>query len=213
MIFGYSSLEFRPLWTAWSLDIELQYYLIAPILSKAIDFRNPLALLVLAIAIALLSSVLLGGVLVLSYLPFFLAGMLASHLKIQPSHRMARVISVTLLIILTTLLFCRPGYQVLLGGASSQQPEYLKYNPFLQIFVALYCMPLLLWSVHRKTGSLDHMFGDLSYIVYLVHSVALSLVLRNVPLVSRSQLLDTVSYHSSSFRRDSCDLLCFMGGH
>jgi peptidoglycan/LPS O-acetylase OafA/YrhL len=127
-----------------------------------------------------LSATTVGGVSVFTYLPFFVAGMLASHLQAVIATRAAGAVAIALLVFLVLLAVSPPGYQILLGGTTAL-PEYLEYNWVLQIAVAVFSIPLLIWSLRRKGGSLDHMFGDLSYIVYLVHSVVLSIVWRMFP--------------------------------
>jgi peptidoglycan/LPS O-acetylase OafA/YrhL len=56
---------------------------------------------------------------------------------------------------------------MILGGSNSG--ANFVYNPVFNLVLALAAVPLALSTVHVKSSKLDRAFGDLSYIVYLMH--------------------------------------------
>ena len=65
-------------------------------------------------------------------------------------------------------LLASPGEGILLVGA---HPGLSTYNPDLNVALALLMVPYAIFTTRQRGFSMDGMFGDLSYIVYLLHWV------------------------------------------
>ena len=167
-IFGYRTLPIRPIGPAWSLDIEMQFYCLAPILALLL-MRRKMPPAILLIFTAVLSLGLLFGfhsVSVLSYLPFFAMGMAAAATDWRPSGRFT-LASIALIILGTLACLVSPWRGVLLLGS---HPGPLSiYNTHAQILLAILAFPYAIYTTRQKGSAFDGIFADLSYIVYLLH--------------------------------------------
>ncbi len=186
-IVGYNSIDLRPLFTAWSLDIELQYYAIAPFLSRIIAPRpNGWPLLFLAIILSIASLIISGRDDVLAYLPFFVGGMLAARSQLAVSTQLASIFGLVVAIyfvgssLITYNIFS-------LGGELFSHKAGLP--PLNQIILALLASPVALWTVRRPSTGFDKVLADQSYIVYLVHAVAVDILTRFVPTYANDDYL------------------------
>ena len=175
---GYGSLPNRLVGAAWSIDIEMQFYILLPVLAfvtKRYASR----------AAALASVGLMAGAFLLdlpgwwgTMLPFFFLGMCASQHQWKASRRSA-VIGASSATLLVMLAILSPWHSSLIDPGASGA------NAFGH-FIALLLLPAALASVSStcpqpaKACRRDTAAGDLSYIVYLMHGPLL-LVARDGP--------------------------------
>jgi peptidoglycan/LPS O-acetylase OafA/YrhL len=178
-ILGYSWLDFRPLGPAWSLDIEMQFYLLAPLMILLLN-RSVTGTLVAVIVLGSVSWIYLGNKCVLTYLPLFLAGVCASRFEWKVGFGIAALTTVVIFWLLIILALMPPQLQILLGGAHLGE-TFQQYNGYLNFLLAVAALPLALYSVHLKSSKVDRAFGELSYAFYLVHWVVLQAVFRLFP--------------------------------
>jgi peptidoglycan/LPS O-acetylase OafA/YrhL len=191
--------------TSWSLDIELQFYLLVPILSLALIWvgRNPgRAVLAGLIAVGLTG---LGWVLqlnyglwtVLSYLPPFLIGALIWHLQARPSGGRA---------LAGVLLFAAVGLAVAL--TPMLQPLLLRDvgGPFNEDWFGMgwiaLLTPFVIWNVQQKSSAFDLHLGNYSYALYITHwpvIAGLRTVLQPLSLTDRVLILGVVLGVSVTF--------------
>lgn len=167
-LFGYDKLHLQPIVPAWSLDIEMQFYLIAPLLAILFARRIiPASVLLLLVAsVSGASAVLDGYIRLLSCLIFFVIGMTAASGKWKPSQKLASLsVGVTLLLIL--VCFASPWRGLLMLG--THRGMLSKYNPQANVVLALLAVPFAIYTTRQKGFAFDDMFGDLSYVVYLLH--------------------------------------------
>lgn len=168
-LFGIASTQRGPLAIAWSLDIELQFYLIAPLLMAFAAHAAPTTVFMLALA-AGAGGVWLeeatGAVTVAKYAPLFVAGMLTHTARWKPSARAADA-SLGLFVAATALTALTPFW-------AKQTPD-----PFdRDIYAAAWLVPLLPWiarSLQQRSDGTDRHLGNLSYPLYLVHAPLLAL--------------------------------------
>lgn len=163
-MFGYSSLSFKANGSAWSLDIEAQFYVIAPLL--VFLMTRSLWTLVAGAAVSLAAYVLHAPASLASYVVFFCMGIAAAVSGWKPGRRLAWA-SLLLTVALVIGCIASPYREVLLGGAH-RGPLFV-YNELACVILTATMIPWALHTTTRKSTSTDGMYADLSYIVYLLH--------------------------------------------
>jgi peptidoglycan/LPS O-acetylase OafA/YrhL len=158
---------------AWSLDIELQFYLLVPLIMAAL-LRAPLWASVVGMT---LSSVIgywlsarLGLVTVAIYLPAFALGALTYVRDWRPSARTS-LVSLAAFLVMTAITAMTPFWE-------KSTPDPFDHD----IWGFLWMLPLLPYvarSLHARSSKLDRTFGDLSYPLYLVHFTVISVAIAN----------------------------------
>lgn len=168
-ILGYESMAIQPIVPAWSLDIEMQFYIIAPLIIAVLAWRKMAAPWVLG-ALTVIS--LIAGLSAHNpvhmpiFLVFFGAGMVSASLKWRPSSRLAwGSLCLTLLVILACL--ASPWRGILLVG--THRGPLAIYTIRAEHMLALMMIPYAIFTTGQSSSGADSMFGDLSYIVYLLH--------------------------------------------
>jgi peptidoglycan/LPS O-acetylase OafA/YrhL len=166
-ILGYDTLTHQPMVPAWSLDFEMQFYVVAPLLILVVtSLARPGLLLGIAGMLSLASAVWVGSSALTSYLVFFLIGIVAAERNWQPSGKLAGTFcGIGLALFVGCLL--SPIRGVLVAGA---HPGALaKFNPHANVILALLAIPYAIYTTRQTGFERDGMFADLSYIVYLLH--------------------------------------------
>lgn len=157
--------------TAWSLDIEVQFYLAVPLIWMALAACArrrwiPLALAVTA-GLCVLGWVLqmrLGLWTVLSYLPPFVAGTLIWLTKPKASGRWA-LASLGLFLLVGLAVLALPALRPLLIYRAAPPFEL---DWFGMAWVLL-LTPFVIWNLAQKSSALDMQFGNFSYALYITH--------------------------------------------
>ncbi|MCK1503118.1 acyltransferase [Bradyrhizobium sp. 188] len=164
-ILGYSSLPLQPNTPAWSLDVEMQFYVIAPAIAMLLLWNWRIAVSVCA-AISVMAALARLPNYVLPYLIFFATGGAAYVSKWRPSKGSA-LASLGVIGCLLATITVSPLRDVLLGGAHPG-PLY-RFNEYLNIVVAITIMPWSIYTTGQSSTAKDPLFGDLSFIIYLLH--------------------------------------------
>lgn len=167
-ILGYNSLPQQLLVPAWSLDFELQFYMIAPFLAMLFAWKRVGAgwLALCFAAISLASFLLHGPIVLMDYLVYFAIGMAAASVDWRPS---GKLVQAFLAIVVISIVVCvvSPWRGILLVGA---HPGPLSvYSPHLNVVLALFMVPYAIYTTRQTGFTHDGMFADLSYIIYLLH--------------------------------------------
>jgi len=163
MILGYNSLSYQANVPAWSLDMEMQFYLIAPViiflLSRNIFFLGLCAFVTIA------AQKLGGAVTVAPFVLFFGIGVASACGGLQPSRKLAYG---SLFATLAVLIFgaATLAKSVLLDPS---HPAPLAFGSTTNLLIAMLMVPWALYTTRQRGGAHDRMFGDLSYIFYLLH--------------------------------------------
>jgi peptidoglycan/LPS O-acetylase OafA/YrhL len=168
LILGYQSLPVQPIVPAWSLDIEMQFYFIAPFLAILLAWRKVPAGGVLAATalVSLLAAFFHAPFPLLSYLIFFVVGMTAASVDWRPSGRLT-LAAVGTVVLAIAFCLASPWRGVLLVGA---HPGPLAvYAGEANVALALLLAPYAIYTTGQQGFRMDGMFGDLSYVVYLLH--------------------------------------------
>lgn len=182
-LLGVASTLHDPTHVAWSLDIELQFYLLAPLVAVVFSRSRAAPVLAVAVALAVAGFALYGrtgAATVLMYLPAFAMGALTHSKAWKPSEGAAA---------LSLAAFA------LASAVTAFTPFMLKSvaDPFdRDIYGAVWMLPLVPYvarSLSVKAGRLDRHLGNLSFPLYLVHLPVL-VALR--PLIGHSMAARTL---------------------
>lgn len=158
----------------WSLDVEMRFYLVAPLLGIAFGLiRGRQAWLLAVVAFAAGITMISSGHPVISgelmpHLGFFLAGMAFHH---TGGFTLPRWLPWTCLAAIVFLL-ALPQVRYLLNSelVTTGSPAHdLQQQSLLVMLLGLLALPLTLPSVLRPSSKLDRLLGDLAYPVYLFH--------------------------------------------
>jgi len=154
---------------AWSLDVEAQFYLIAPFM---IGLLRKSFWWIAAILLLCLVSMERGDSLsIMPYIMFFTAGSMAAMTKWIPGKLLSS--SVLAIAILCALASAATG--ILQGG---QHPThlYLHYGGVASVLLAFLALPFAIQSTRQQGGVYDRVLGDLSFIVYMIHRPVMDLI-------------------------------------
>lgn len=161
-LIGVATTGVDPTGVSWSLDLEMQFYLLLPLVA-AIVFRAPVAAFAGSLVMMALGFWLhhqLGIATVATYLPAFVLGILTYSRSWRPSQGHA-LISLAGFGAFCVLTYFTPFF-------SKRVPD-----PFDQdIWALIWMLPLLPYAAHSltiKSSRMDRHFGNLSYPLYLVH--------------------------------------------
>ncbi|WP_348799919.1 acyltransferase family protein [Flavobacterium adhaerens] len=164
---GYNQLGFAPLVPAWSLDIELQFYLLLPILLLFIKTRKErLWAIVICFFVALglffMVPELCLSKTILKYLVYFIIGIEIYKSKVVFKPNLEKIFNLLFIAILA-IHYVVPDLLAKVKVIDSS------YNELFNILTSFLLIPLLANSVLRKSDSKDTFLGGVSYVLYLSH--------------------------------------------
>lgn len=168
VLLGYNTLSYQAVGTAWSLDVELQFYLLLPLIAFVVKRFEALGGAVLGVCALFLPGTWLRESF-FAYGIFFYFGAVAANRRWVPSDRQA-MWAVCLVGILLVLTICSGEFRSILLGGSRQTQMYRDWNQFFNAALSVLLVPLTVWTAARKSDAFDRMLGDMSYGVYLIHA-------------------------------------------
>lgn len=195
ILLGYAQLLGGPnvlIPTVWSLDVELQFYLIAPLviwlLDRTTHRSNARRVLYLLTACGL--AYLFGSLedwpakaTLPLYFGFFLFGMLAARHAWQPSRTQAHASLGCAALLLFGCIALPHARELFLWGSFTG--PLTRYTLQANGLVALLLIPYAMATVRQPGTPRDRALGNLSYEVYLVHGAALTVFLQHFEHLSR----------------------------
>ena len=169
IMLGYANIKAKILVPAWSLDVEMQFYLIFPLIAyfikknkSILSFAPAVFFLVAMFIIGFNHSFLLNTS--LTYLYLFFIGIIVYQYKLHPGIKIEKVsLGIFIAIILSQYLI--PSL------APYYRNGYSKYYTFLSLTLILFAIPSLINSVYRASNEKDKFFGEMSFLIYLSHWV------------------------------------------
>ena len=164
MILGYNSLPYQANIPGWSLDVEMQFYLIAPVVIFLVS-KN-IRILAIFVLITILSQWLGGSSTVAPFLIFFAIGVASAAYDLKPERALAyRSLYATL----ATLFICAALFVKDVALGELHGADLIAFSSKTNMLIAIMMTPWALYTTRQKSGKIDRMFGDLSYVFYLLH--------------------------------------------
>ncbi len=190
MLLGYAQLPFRPIGPVWSLDIEMQFYLIAPILIYIFTKSAALS----PARVALYAATLAGMVVFLifygnlkaqngflpMYLVFFLIGLQSAHSKWRPSDRVATLSLAGAGALIFAIILLPVSRSLLVEGSFTTTLS--DFNTLANVALAFVLAPYAMATVRRelpkgsRASRMDRDLGNITYEVYLLHEISIMII-------------------------------------
>ncbi|HEY5743643.1 MAG TPA: acyltransferase [Terrimicrobiaceae bacterium] len=158
---------------SWSLDVEMQFYLVAPLLIL-LSKKAPYAAAIVGLAaLGYFTTHLLAGgspddANLIFYLAYFIVGILIAETNWRASGKLSLwslLVSAFVVIILVILPQTR-GAILARGGTPAEAGILVSV---VLATAALLIVPFVSWNVRQPSDALDRWIGNLAYPVYLFH--------------------------------------------
>ena len=204
-LLGIATTKRDVLGTSWSLDVELQFYLLVPVISLVLVWmgQSRARLMVLAIGVAGLTilgwglQLSLGLWTLMSYLPAFIIGALIWHWRLQGTGRSA-AIGVAAFLAVGVLVVMIPYLRPLL----SREIDGPFHEDWFGMAWVTLLVPFVIWNLEQKSGPFDMHLGNYSYALYITHWPIIAFMradLRPVTLPEALLILVVIAVVSAAF--------------
>jgi peptidoglycan/LPS O-acetylase OafA/YrhL len=159
---------------SWSLDVEMQFYILAPLLIL-LGSRLPIVATLVGIAslVYFIAHMLAGGAFdeanVIFYLAYFVAGIIIAETDWRASGKFALASLLTSAIVVIVLLILPQTRGAVFARGTGAAPQSVLLVNIILAAAALLIIPFVSWNVHQQSDSFDRWLGNLAYPVYLFH--------------------------------------------
>lgn len=212
LLLGYAGLAERPMVPGWSLDIELQFYLVFPLLFPFLRHAPRRAWFLCALLLVLGGGYMAIGLqdnsnTVFPFGGFFLLGVVVAQARTEPSLRLVRICTALALIGFIAIV-ANPSWRGTV--LHSINADEFAWNTGLNFVLALLLAPLTLATVFRRSSKTDRFLGDLSYMVYCSHWIGVMLAQKYLSGASRwVKVPSIVGMLIVTYAVSAAVLLCF----
>lgn len=164
-----NALDFQLLVPAWSLAVEMQFYILAPLLLWAMRKTNTALLFAIALIVSVCAICATGFRYnnLQAYICYFIIGMFIYRNALQFS---AKTIKATILIIGCIIAACY-ALPILRNNVLNEEAHYgaFYYCQLLNHLLPFLFVPFITHNLRQKSTKADRVYGDFSYTIYLVH--------------------------------------------
>ncbi|MDO6739307.1 acyltransferase [Wenyingzhuangia sp. 2_MG-2023] len=166
-LIGYNQLKIQPLVPAWSLDIEMQFYLLVPFLLVIMNSKIKriacllFSFLLMLVLVYYFEDTFISKT-VLKYLVYFLIGIAIYKSKIKFKVRTEMIFNIVFFTILGLHYIIPDVFHLVKTTENS-------YNEYFNIAISFLLIPFLANSVLKKSDERDALLGGMSYTLYLSH--------------------------------------------
>jgi peptidoglycan/LPS O-acetylase OafA/YrhL len=188
---GYATATYQPLYPAWSLDFEMQFYLLAPLLCIGLR-RAPAATIGAVGVVSLTAAITFGMRSMLTLLPFFVIGMVAARWRALPGRRLA-IASATAAVLLLGVFALVPALRPVLFGGTARAAAFA-FNEHLNVALALAAVPFALHTVTVPADRRDALLSDWSFSLYLFHVIPLVAMAKAFPWIPKLPAAERLPY-------------------
>ena len=169
-------INFKLLNPAWSLAVEMQFYIITPLIILLIKKINTSLLFVTILAITFyftFDKSYKYNETVLAYLIYFLIGMLI-HFKTLKVSRQMVLASILCILAFVLISYGVSSLRYALLYRHESSGCFVYYDLFNRVMPFLF-IPFIIHNLTQKSDKMDRHFGDFSYTIYLVHWIVFSI--------------------------------------
>ena len=164
----------------WSIDIEIQFYLLAA--TVFILFPGPYSSKVLVSALVLTVLLFLVSInfydypakVLVPYLGLFVLGAVIHKAEFKSSKILA-ILSLCTFVILCALVVAHPTYRYIIIGGYNAHEDIHAFNEMFSYVGALIVAPYIAYSLSIKSSKLDLHLGNLAYPIYLFHMIPVAI--------------------------------------
>jgi peptidoglycan/LPS O-acetylase OafA/YrhL len=168
-------LNFKLLNPAWSLAVEMQFYILAPLIMFLIRKMNItffFVIILLVSAYFTFNRSYKFNETVLAYLVYFLIGMIIYFKSMKVSRRQV-LISLACIAAIVMLNYTIPSLRTAL---LYRQENFVGINYYyiFNLLLPFFFVPFIIHNLSQESDKMDRHFGDFSYTIYLVHWIVFS---------------------------------------
>jgi len=172
--FNYFNQGAAMLTPAWSLEIELIFYLIFPLFFMIKNKTSKFLIYFFIFLIFFYDYFITISIFnPFGYFIFFFLGNISYRYSIKVSKKASIVSLIFFIFVVFIMLFVQKDFNPMLGG-SDPSFFFKRNNDFFNLFIAIILIPFALQTLTSKNNfKNDRFLGDMSYIVYLGHWITI----------------------------------------
>ncbi|MGN6648289.1 MAG: acyltransferase family protein [Cytophaga sp.] len=171
-VFNHSNTAYKLIGPAWSLDIELQFYVLIPLLIYINSKINNRLFLLISILITILYVTFIGYdyMCILNYLMYFSIGMYIYNTNWMAGKNLANM-AVLAAVLIYALHFIIPDLREIFLRDKTFEIFGMKYREIINQVVCFLWIPFVSRNIKMKDYNInsDKLLSSMSYTIYLFH--------------------------------------------